>query len=206
MSSPVSITVKALVTVAMLGVTGSLMRQNSQIKSNIAVTQSNIQTLKNEHKQKLAKPKRVNFTSAYQKAEATGNKLVPVITQYANTSLDQMKNSENSSQLTSSLNKYSSEDGMSGGLAMYVPFGLQGASVSFVHGSMNKDNEVRCAWLIYDGNHQLQAVVNANYDSMNNTFSDYSRQMSSGVNNLLKTYNGMVNRGDAGTDAGGDGN
>lgn len=95
---------------------------------------------------------------------------------------------------------------MSGGLAMYVPFGLQGASVSFVHGSMNKDNEVRCAWLIYDGNHQLQAVVNANYDSMNNTFSDYSRQMSSGVNNLLKTYNGMVNRGDAGTDAGGDGN
>ena len=96
MSSPVSITVKALVTVAMLGVTGSLMRQNSQIKSNIAVTQSNIQTLKNEHKQKLAKPKKVNFTSAYQKAEATGNKLVPVITQYANTSLDQMKNSENS--------------------------------------------------------------------------------------------------------------
>lgn len=189
MSSPLAVAGKIFVTLGLITGVAKLGLANATLKNDIAATQANVKTLKEEtNAKKQVKLKRKVTTSDYQKAEATGRKVAAALNKLmaGNTTTPKPINYKD---VNAKLVDSKDEDGNHHALLLTFPTILSGYHTQYAHSGATSAGEVVSGFLIYDGQNNLQGVLKCSYDPISHKFGDYKFVPSKALGDALQNAN-----------------
>lgn len=189
MSSPLAVAGKIFVTLGLITGVVKLGLANATLKNDIAATQANVKTLKEEtNAKKQVKLKRKVTTSDYQKAEANGRKVADALNKLmaGNTTTPKPINYKD---VNAKLVDSKDEDGNHHALLLTFPTILSGYHTQYAHSGATSAGEVVSGFLIYDGQNNLQGVLKCSYDPISHKFGDYKFVPSKALGDALQNAN-----------------
>lgn len=130
-----------------------------------------ISMYKQQATQKVHSPRQKVMSNAYQKSEATGNKIVKMLQSTMSIPYKQRINDAKFSKMSAQMAKYTKGDGST--LANSNPPTMTQGHIAFSHGGLSSDGTVKCAFIWYDQSNQMQQILTCDYDSNADQFEDF---------------------------------
>lgn len=191
MSSPASIAVKVIVSVALLGGAGRMLVNNAGLKNNIKATEANIKILKSETTDKTQQRLKKKVTvSDFQRAEHDGNNVAKSLKMIMDKNQGGPKAIDNKSPQVKLINHYDGEG--DNHMVLSMPYMLSGYRIQFVHGGSNDQGQVVSSFLFYNQQNQLQGMVKCKYSPRTRKFSDFKEIRNQAMQDQVNQANGQL--------------
>lgn len=170
--SPLSILIKTVVSLGLIGGVGRMMYLNSNTKTDIVATNQNIQVLKQEYKKRSnRKIKKKVTVSQYQHATKVGNEVAQAMNQVLSDPKVKQQGLDYHSKAVKTIDKYDNYGNHR--LAMTMPFAMTGYHVQFSHSGSDADDNILCGFMFYNQQNQLQMILKAKYSPDDGDFFAY---------------------------------